>query len=148
MKLIGLKDVLALTGFSKQTIYNKMKDGSFPVGVRVGGSRLWDEEWITVWLNTGDVVRPAATETGRQITVTGKAVWGGEAEIVKLHAKPLTMAHLDKIAGIRNRLAEANRMMDELVADLFIDNRDAAEKDIDDRFAAEDEALLKQLEGK
>lgn len=51
MKLLKLKDVIAMTSLSKASIYRQLKEGTFPAPVRLGPRAVsWIlseiEEWI------------------------------------------------------------------------------------------------------
>jgi len=36
MKLLKLKDIIAMTSLSKASVYRQMKDGKFPASVKIG----------------------------------------------------------------------------------------------------------------
>ena len=57
-RLLRLREVLALCGLSRSTIYRKMGEGSFPEPLRVGVRAVrWREAEIEDWLAS----RPRAT---------------------------------------------------------------------------------------
>lgn len=50
-QLIRLKDVMALCGISRTSIYDAMKKGEFPACVKVGGrSSAWVKSEIDEWI--------------------------------------------------------------------------------------------------
>ena len=56
--LLHLREVIALTGFSRSSIYRKMRDGSFPEPLKIGVRAVrWRESEIKAWL----AARPRAT---------------------------------------------------------------------------------------
>lgn len=51
MKIIRLKEVIAVTGLSRSTIYDRMSAGEFPFSVNLGGSAVgWVEFEIHDWI--------------------------------------------------------------------------------------------------
>ena len=57
-RLLRLREVLALCGLSRSTIYRKMREGSFPEPLKVGVRAVrWREAEIEDWLAS----RPRAT---------------------------------------------------------------------------------------
>ena len=57
-RLLHLREVIALTGFSRSSIYRKMRDGSFPEPLKIGVRAVrWRESEIEAWL----AARPRAT---------------------------------------------------------------------------------------
>ena len=57
-RLLRLREVIALTGLSRSTIYRKMRDGTFPDALKIGARAVrWLESEIQAWL----AARPRAT---------------------------------------------------------------------------------------
>lgn len=51
-KIIRLKTVLARTGFSRSTMYRKIKEGTFPCQVRISVHGAgWRESAINCWID-------------------------------------------------------------------------------------------------
>ena len=51
MKLLKLKDVIAMTSLSKASVYRQMKDGKFPASVKIGPrSVAWVSSEIESWI--------------------------------------------------------------------------------------------------
>ena len=49
--ILRLPDVLAVTTLSKKTIYRRMRDGSFPRSVCLGGRSVgWHSEEVDEWI--------------------------------------------------------------------------------------------------
>ena len=52
-RFIRLHEVTAVTGMSRSTIYNRMKDGSFPRSYQLGDRLVaWLEKDIENWMNS------------------------------------------------------------------------------------------------
>ena len=50
-RLLSFKRVLEVTSLSRATLYRKIGDGSFPVPLKIGGSRVaWKERDIAEWI--------------------------------------------------------------------------------------------------
>lgn len=60
-RMMRMPEVMALTGLSRTTIWRRLRDGSFPPAVRLGGERTravgWREQDIYDWI---DSLSPAA----------------------------------------------------------------------------------------
>ena len=51
MKLLKLKDVMAMTSLSKASVYRQMNDGKFPASVKIGPrSVAWVSSEIESWI--------------------------------------------------------------------------------------------------
>ena len=51
MKLLKLKDVIAMTSLSKASVYRQMNDGEFPASVKIGPrSVAWVSTEIESWI--------------------------------------------------------------------------------------------------
>lgn len=51
LRFIRLKEVLALCGKSKTSLYNAMKKGEFPQAVKLGGrSSAWVKSEVDAWI--------------------------------------------------------------------------------------------------
>lgn len=50
-KIIRLPEVINRVGLSRATIYNKVKDGSFPQQIKLGRLSGWVESEIQTWIN-------------------------------------------------------------------------------------------------
>ncbi|AGM42904.1 helix-turn-helix transcriptional regulator [Aeromonas dhakensis] len=51
MKLLKLKDVIAMTSLSKASVYRQMNDGKFPASVKIGPrSVAWVSSEIELWI--------------------------------------------------------------------------------------------------
>lgn len=51
MKLLKLKDIIAMTSLSKASVYRQMKDGKFPASVKIGPrSVAWVSSEIELWI--------------------------------------------------------------------------------------------------
>ncbi|MCH7347788.1 AlpA family transcriptional regulator [Aeromonas sp. MR7] len=51
MKLLKLKDVIAMTSLSKASVYRQMNDGTFPASVKIGPiSVAWVGSEIELWI--------------------------------------------------------------------------------------------------
>lgn len=51
MKIIRLKEVVAITGLSRSTIYERMSMEEFPPNVNLGGSAVgWLESEVVAWI--------------------------------------------------------------------------------------------------
>ncbi len=58
MKIIRLKDVIATTGLSRSTIYERMSMGEFPVSVNLGGNAVgWLESEVHTWIESRIIER-------------------------------------------------------------------------------------------
>ncbi|MBM7072410.1 AlpA family transcriptional regulator [Shewanella sp. 202IG2-18] len=58
-RLLRLPEVIDMTGFSRSTIYNLMRDGEFPANKRIGGNSVaWLESDIVEWIKSRDVYKP------------------------------------------------------------------------------------------
>lgn len=70
-RLLTLKEVIALSGLSRSTIYRRLAAGDdFPVPVRTGWQKSarrlgWDSRDVEAWLDS----RPAASLHGPSLTV-------------------------------------------------------------------------------
>lgn len=63
MKMLRLKDVIALTGLGRSTIYKFISEGSFPKPVPLGGRAVvWVEEEVQEWLMTKIQQRDEGTD--------------------------------------------------------------------------------------
>ena len=51
-RLLRLKQVIDRVGFKKSKIYDLMKKGDFPAGIKIDSCRLWYEEEIDQWVET------------------------------------------------------------------------------------------------
>ncbi len=52
-RLIRLKEVLAITGLCRSSVYNNMKEGNFPVSVSIGASSVaWVESEVRSWVDS------------------------------------------------------------------------------------------------
>ncbi|MEY3760181.1 MAG: hypothetical protein RIR39_1672 [Pseudomonadota bacterium] len=49
---LGIKQTEEKTGYNRQTIWRKCKDGTFPVPHYIGNRRFWYEEEIDNWLKS------------------------------------------------------------------------------------------------
>ena len=57
-RLLNRREVEEITGFSCSSIYRKMREGSFPVPIKIGARSVrWQEQDIDRWLSS----RPRAT---------------------------------------------------------------------------------------
>ncbi|MCW8331947.1 AlpA family transcriptional regulator [Photobacterium sp. SDRW27] len=53
IKLITLREVIALTGLSRSTIYKYINENRFPQQIPVGDRAVrWDEEEVQSWINS------------------------------------------------------------------------------------------------
>ncbi|MCX2868202.1 AlpA family transcriptional regulator [Kluyvera cryocrescens] len=52
MRLINLSEVMHRTGFRKTAIYSWIKDGTFPLPVKIGSSVRWSLEEIEAWIQS------------------------------------------------------------------------------------------------
>ncbi len=52
-KWLNTKEVAAIFGVSRNTIYYHIKRGAFPDGRKAPGGRLWSREVIEKWLAAG-----------------------------------------------------------------------------------------------
>jgi prophage regulatory protein len=51
-RLLGIRELVLATTLSKPTIYRKMKEGTFPYPIKLGGRRVaWRESDIAEWLD-------------------------------------------------------------------------------------------------
>lgn len=50
MRLINLSEVMLRTGFKKTAIYSWVKDGTFPLPVKIGSSARWSLEEVEAWI--------------------------------------------------------------------------------------------------
>ena len=65
-RLLRLSEVQARSGLSRSTLYRKMREGSFPEPLKVGGRAVrWPEHEINDWLET----RPRARGHTRAVTL-------------------------------------------------------------------------------
>ena len=69
-KILRMRTVLLRTGLSRSTIYRKMKDGTFPIQVRLSENCCgWRESAINRW-----IADPASyTEEAPTAAVTGRS---------------------------------------------------------------------------
>lgn len=59
-KIIRLPEVMQRVGLSRATIYNKVKDGSFPAQIKLGRLSGWVESEVQTWIsNQIKASRPA-----------------------------------------------------------------------------------------
>lgn len=60
-RLIGVRDVLELTSFSRGTLYRLIRDNRFPVPLQIGKRRVaWREAQVRDWIESQTAVRWAA----------------------------------------------------------------------------------------
>ncbi len=58
MKIIRLKEVMAITGLSRSTIYERMSMEEFPPSVNLGGSAVgWLESEVHTWIESRIIER-------------------------------------------------------------------------------------------
>ena len=58
-RLLSLPEVVRLTGLSRSTLYRKVKEGDFPLPVKLGKRAVgWRESEVIAWING----RPPASE--------------------------------------------------------------------------------------
>lgn len=58
MKIIRLKEVIAITGLSRSTIYERMSMEEFPHSVNLGGSAVgWLESEVHAWIENRIIER-------------------------------------------------------------------------------------------
>ena len=50
MKLLGIKEVCEKVGFSRSTIFNRVKEGTFPPSRDSGRKNVWVESEIDEWI--------------------------------------------------------------------------------------------------
>lgn len=51
-QLINLKEVMAITGIARSTIYKKMDEGTFPKGLKVSDACVrWRQSDIKEWID-------------------------------------------------------------------------------------------------
>jgi prophage regulatory protein len=51
-RLIPITELLAITSFSKATVYRKVREKSFPAPLKIGKSRVaWRTSSISTWMN-------------------------------------------------------------------------------------------------
>ncbi len=51
-RFLRLRDVIAMTGLSRSTIYRKLSEGSFPQPIHVTEFRVgWSEATLVEWMN-------------------------------------------------------------------------------------------------
>ncbi|MDC7694383.1 AlpA family transcriptional regulator [Asticcacaulis sp. DXS10W] len=51
MRIVRLPEVKALTGLSRPTVYERIRDGEFPRPVGLGGRTVgWVEGEVTAWI--------------------------------------------------------------------------------------------------
>lgn len=61
MKLLRIRDVIALTGLSRMTIYRMERQQNFPSRRRLGvNSVAWIENEINTWIETRPIIEPHA----------------------------------------------------------------------------------------
>ena len=52
-KLLRISDVSNIVGLSKSTLYDKIRKGTFPQGLKLGlRARAWKESDISNWINS------------------------------------------------------------------------------------------------
>ncbi|OOE77535.1 transcriptional regulator [Salinivibrio sp. ML198] len=65
MRLIKLSEVKHMTGLGRSTIYNLMKDGTFPKSVPLGGRAVaWVESEVEEWVMARVAERDSAAVNG------------------------------------------------------------------------------------
>ncbi|HCG6538007.1 TPA: AlpA family transcriptional regulator [Vibrio parahaemolyticus] len=53
MRIVRLKEVMAITGLSRSTIYERMSMDEFPANVNLGGSAVgWLESEVCEWIDS------------------------------------------------------------------------------------------------
>ena len=50
MELMTVKDVVERLGVSKTTVYDMIKNGSFPEGGKIGKQRRWSKDTVEKWI--------------------------------------------------------------------------------------------------
>ena len=50
MELMTVKDVVERLGVSKTTLYDMIKNGSFPEGGKIGKQRRWSKDTVEKWI--------------------------------------------------------------------------------------------------
>lgn len=50
LRLIRLSDVMRQTGLRRTSIYARIKEGTFPLAVKLGTSSRWVEEEVSEWI--------------------------------------------------------------------------------------------------
>jgi prophage regulatory protein len=62
-ELIQIKDVMAITTFSRNRVYRLMKEDKFPRNIKVGKASYWKRKEINQWIED---LTPATDEQVRQ----------------------------------------------------------------------------------
>lgn len=63
-RILRLPEVISLTGFKRSSIYDFMKDGTFPKSVRIGPRSVgWDSWAIEDWLEARLSGKPFDSES-------------------------------------------------------------------------------------
>jgi len=69
-ELIKIRDVMAMTTFSRNTVYKLIGNGEFPRQLKVGAASYWKRREIEQWLDnltpaTDEEVKAAAEQAAR-----------------------------------------------------------------------------------
>jgi prophage regulatory protein len=60
MRLLRLRDVIAITGISRMSIYRYERSGNFPRRRRVGSNTVaWLDEDIAAWMSSRPFITPS-----------------------------------------------------------------------------------------
>lgn len=49
-KLVNMNEISRAYGLTKSGIFNLIKQGKFPAGVKLGGSRRWNPDEVESWM--------------------------------------------------------------------------------------------------
>lgn len=116
--LIGIKDVMKLTGRTRQGVYYMCKNGYFPSPVKICGRVLWDKHWVETYIRTGKNVRPSDDKLLAEVADDDDSdtSWTNDRDVViallreTLHARDdadllgKTTRLLETVARLRNIL--------------------------------------------
>jgi prophage regulatory protein len=64
-RIIRLPEVMGMVGMKKTAIYNRIKDGTFPVPLKIGRMSGWLESDVQQWIAAVAEGQVAASQQGR-----------------------------------------------------------------------------------
>lgn len=69
LRFLRIREVLARTGLSKSTLYDRIRAGTFPKPVRLGGTlSAWVESEVEAWMATRIAERDSSSALGAAVT--------------------------------------------------------------------------------
>jgi prophage regulatory protein len=61
-RLLRLREVLAMVGFSQRSVYQKVAEKTFPAPVRIGSASRWSQSEVSLWVEERKAERSVPAE--------------------------------------------------------------------------------------